>query len=380
MKDVVMAVQAKEICNRRELRKFIYLPEKIHRNHPTWVPPIYVDEWKYFNPKKNKAFSYCDTIFVLAYKDEKVVGRIMGIINHRYNDSRDEKTARFAYLESLDDQEIAHALLSYIENWAKQKGMNKIIGPYGFSDQDPEGFLIEGFAYMATIVTYHNFEYMIRLVENEGYTKDVDYVVYKMEIPKEIPLFYRKIYERISRRKELKLVEFTKRKELKKYIQRIFKLMNECYTKLYGFVSLSEQEIHDLAKRYLPIADPRFIKVVTVSDEVVSFVIGIPNMCEGIKKAGGHLFPFGIFKILNAAKKTKQLDLLLGAVKYEYRDRGLDVMMGLKQLESAQQQGFEYIDSHHNLESNLKMRAELERMGGQVYKRFRVFKKPLLNT
>lgn len=372
-----MSVKIKLVENRRELRKFIYLPEKIHCNHAKWVPPIYMDEWKYFNRKKNKAFSYCDATLVLAYRNGEVVGRNTGIINHRYNDSHQEKIGRFAYLECWEDQEVAHVLLEYVENWAKQRGMNKIVGPLGFSDQDPEGYLIEGFEHRATLATYYNFEYMIDLLKNEGYLKEVDYVVYKVDVPEEIPEFYYKIYQRIIKNKELKLVEFTKRKQLKRYIRPIFRLMNECFSDLYGFIPLSSQEIDELAKRYLPVVDPHFVKIVTKNDEVIAFIIGIPNMSEGIQKARGHILPFGIFKILRAARETKQLDLLLGAIKEEYRGRGLDVMMGLKTLESARKAGFEFLDSHHELETNTKMRAEMERMGGQIYKRFRIFQKPL---
>jgi GNAT superfamily N-acetyltransferase len=372
-----MPVELKEVANRKDLKKFIYLPEKIHREHPTWVPPIYMDEWTYFKPEKNKAFSYCDTTIQLAYRDGEVVGRIMGIINQRYNETRNEKTGRFAYLECWNDQDVAHELLRFVENWAKRKGMTKIVGPYGFSDQDPEGFQIEGFENLATIATYHNFKYMIDLVEKEGYTKDVDYFTYKVDIPDVIPEFYHKIFKRITRSGEFKLLEFTKTKQVKPYIRPVFRLMNECYSHIYGFAPLTDQEMDDLAKRYLPILDPRFVKAVIREGEIISFIVGIPNMSEGIKKAKGHILPFGIFQILRAAKKTKQLDLLLGAVKDEYRGRGLDVMMGFKTLESAKQAGFEFLDSHHELESNTKIRAEMERMGGKVYKKFRVFQKQL---
>ncbi len=372
-----MSVKLKQVQSHRELKEFIYLPAKIHCDHPTWVPPIYVDEWKSFNRKKNRAFSYCDATLVLAYRSGKAAGRIMGVINHRYNNSRQETIGRFAYLECWDDQEVAHALLGHIETWAMQRGMDKLIGPLGLTDQDPEGFLVEGFGHRATIATYHNFEFMIRLVTNEGYIKDVDYVVYKVDIPKDIPEVYRRIYQRITKRGGFKLIEFAKRRRMKPYIRPVFRLMNECYSGLYGFVPLDEQEMNDLAKRYLPILDPRFVKIVTKDDEVVSFILGIPDMTEGIQKAKGHILPLGIFRILRAAKRTKQLDLLLGAVKDEYRGRGLDVMMGLKIFESAREAGFEYIDSHHELETNTKVRAEMERMGGQVYKRFRVFQKPL---
>jgi len=372
-----MSIEIKQVKSRRELKKFIYLPARIHRDHPNWVPPIYMDEWKNFNPKKCRAFSYCDATLVLAYRNGKVIGKIMGVINHRYNNSRQEKTGRFAYLECWDDQEVAHALLGFVENWAKQRGMNKLIGPFGFPYQLSEGFLIEGFEHRATIATYHNFEYMIRLLRNEGYTKDVDYVVYKVNIPKEIPEIYKKIHQRVTKKGEFRLIEFTKRSQLKPYIRPIFRLENECFNGLYGFVPLDEQEMDDLGKRYLLLFDPRFVKIVTKNDEVVAFALGIPDMSEGIQKAKGHILPFGIFKILRAAKETKQLDLLLGAIKEEYRGRGLDVMVVVKIIESAKQAGFEYMDSHHELETNTKMRAEMERLGGYVYKRFRIFKKLL---
>ena len=374
-----MDVNIREVKTRRDLKKFIFLPEKIHANHPNWVHPIYVDEWKYFNPQKNRTFSYCDAILLLAFRGEEVVGRIMGIINVRYNEHRKEKTARFGYLETWEDEDVIRALLSYVEDWARKKGMTKIIGPYGFSDQDPEGFLIEGFENRATIATYYNFEWMPRFVEELGYSKDVDYFVYKLDVPKIIPEFYRKIYERVQRKGNFEIVEFRKRREMKRWVKPILRLMNECYTgsSIYGYAPLDEKEMEDLAKRYLPVLDPRFVKVVKKGDETVSFIVGMPDITEGIQKARGHLLPFGFLKILRAAKRTKQLDLLLGAIKEKYRGRGLDVLMGVKTILSAHEAGLEMIDTHHEMEENVKVRAEMEKMGGKIYKRFRVFQKTL---
>jgi len=372
-----VGVILKEVVTKKELREFIYLPTKIHSKHPRWVPPVYSEERKYFNPKKNRAFAFCNTILVLALRNGAVIGRIMGIINHRYNSHRKEKNARFVYLESIDEQDVVHALLEHVENWARERGMEKMIGPMGFSDQDPEGFLIEGFEHEPTLATYYNFEYMIQLLDNEDYTKEVDYVVYKIIVPKEIPKFYEKIFERTSKRSDFMVVEFSKRKQLKPYIHPIFELMNDCFKDIYGYMPLNEQEMDDLGRRFLPIVDPRFIKLVETNGEVAAFIIGIPNMSEGIRRSKGRLFPFGIFKILRAAKKTKQLDLLLGGIKEKYRGRGFDVLLGLKMIENAQKARFSVIDSHHQLESNLKMRAEMERLGGQVYKRFRIYQKKL---
>jgi hypothetical protein len=375
-----MLINLIEVKTKKQLKTFIYLPEKLHKGRKNWVPPIYTDEWAYFNPKKNKAFSYSETIMLLAEKDGQIVGRVMGIINCRYNEVRKEKTARFGYLESIQDQEVVHALLSQVEEWAKEKGMTRIIGPYGFSDQDPEGFLIKGFENRATIATYYNFEWLPEMVEKEGYTKDMDYFVYKLEVPKEIPELYRRVSERILKKGNFQLLEFKSRQEIKPWVRPILSLMNECFleSNIYGYAPLDEKEMDALAKKYLPILNPRLVKAVLKDGEVVAFIIGIPDMTEGIQKARGRLFPFGILPILRAQKKTKQLDLLLGGIKKEYRGVGLDALMGMAMISSAQQAGFEIIDTHHEMESNVRVRAEMERMGGQVYKIYRVYQKSLV--
>ena len=374
-----MAVELKEVQSRKDLKTFIYLPEKLHAGHANWVHPIYMDEWKFFDKTKNKAFGYCDTLLLLAYDGGRCVGRVLGIINSRYNEHRNEKTARFGFFEATEDQAVVHALLSRVEEWARSKGMTRVVGPYGFSDQDPEGFLIEGFEHRATIATYYNFEWLPKLVENEGYAKDVDYFVYKIDIPKVMPEFYKKIYERAQKRGNFETIEFTNKKQLKPWIRPIFSLMNETYMQnnIYGYAPLSEKEMDDLAKRYLPVVNPHFIKVIAKDGEPAAFVIGMPDMSEGIQKARGKLLPFGFLHILRSAKKTKQLDLLLGAIKDKYRGMGLDVLMGVKMFQSGLEAGYEFMDTHHEMEANVKVRGEMERVGGKIYKKYRVYQKSL---
>ncbi len=374
-----MDVVIREVKTRDDLKKFIFLPEQIHSGHKTWVPPLYVDEWKYFDPKQNRSFAHSDTVLLIASEDGVPVGRIMGIINKRYNEIRKEKTARFGYLETWEDADVVRALLSRVEEWARERGMTKVVGPYGFTDQDPEGFLIEGFEHRATIATYCNFEWMPRLVEQQGYSKDVDYFVYKLDIPKEFPEFYTKIYERVKKKGNFEVLEFKTKRRLRPWIKPVLRLMNECYTEshIYGYAPLDEKEMEELTKRYLPVLDPRFVKGVLKEGELVAFVVGIPDMTEGIQKARGRLLPFGFLKILRAAKKSKQLDLLLGAIKEKCRGLGLDVLMGVKMIMSARDVGMEMMDTHHELEANVKVRAEMEKMGGKVYKKFRVYQKSL---
>ncbi len=374
-----MPTEIREVRSRKDLKTFIYLPEKIHAAHENWVHPLYMDDWKYFDKDKNKAFGYCDAILLVAWKDGRPVGRVMGIINHRFNEHRNERTARFGYLDCYEDREVFTALVRAVEDWGRAKGMTKIVGPYGFSDQDPEGFLIEGFAPRATIATYYNFEWMPRYLEDDGYAKDIDWFVYKLEVPKKPPELFRKIFDRAMKRGTFEVVEFKTRKEIRPWIRRVLGLMNECYMagNIYGFAPLDDQEMDDLAKRYLPVLDPRFVKVVAKDGEVVAFVIAMPDMTEGIRKARGRLLPFGFVHILRAAKRTKQLDLLLGAIKEQYRGQGLDALMGIKILIAAHEAGYEMMDTHHEMESNVKVRAEMERQGGVIYKKFRAFYKML---
>ncbi|MDX9881923.1 MAG: hypothetical protein RBS73_07635 [Prolixibacteraceae bacterium] len=374
-----MVIVIREVSSRQELKTFIYLPSEIHKNHANWVPPIYMDEWIYFDPEKNKAFRDCDHIFLLAWNESKAVGRIMGLISHKYNEIKGENNGRFAWMETYNDPKIAKALLEAVENWARERGMQKLVGPLAFSDKDPQGMLIEGFDKPVVVASNCNFPYQSQLLENEGFSKEVDLVVYQIPVPEQIPGFYQKINERFSQKNgELKLMEFTSRRKVRPFIRPVFHLVNNTFHEIYGFVPYTEDEMDDIANRYLYLINPRFIKiVVNATMDPVAFVIGMADISKGIQKCRGKLIPLGIFRVILAARKSKQLNLLLGAIAPDYRGRGLDVMMGIKMLESARKKGKLTIDSHLELESNHKVRAEMEKLGGKVYKRYRIFQKQL---
>jgi hypothetical protein len=370
-------LQIQEVVNKSDLKKFIHLPEKLHNNHINWVPPIYKDEWDYFNPKKNRAFSYCDTIVMLARRDDKAVGRIMGIINHRYNDEKKEKVARFSFFECINEREVSDLLLSYIEKWATDKGMIKIIGPFGMCYHDPIGFMTEGFNERPSLTANYNFEYIISLLQSKGYSCETDLVVYKIDISKELPSVYARIQNKALQNPKLRILNFTTRKELHKYIHPVLVLMNESFTEIYGYSQLDENEMLDLANHFIPLLDPKLVAVVTYEEEVAGFMITIPSINEGIIAARGHLFPLGFLKILKASKNASQLDLLIGGIKAKYRGMGIDVLIAEHIINIAKKAGFKSIDSHLELESNWKMRAENEKLGGTVYKKYRIFQKNL---
>jgi hypothetical protein len=370
-------IEVRTVFGNKDLKQFIYWPAALHKDHAKWVPPIYIDEWKYYNPKSNHAFSYCDTTLALCYKDGELAGRIMGSINHRYNKSKGEQNGRFSRFECINDQEVANSLLTYTEEWARTKGMNKLIGPYGMNYMDAEGFLIEGFEYAPTITTNYNFEYYLDFFQNYGYRTEEDYVVYKIDLPCKFPEVYYKIRERVMKNNSFELVEFKSKNELKLNARPILELMNECFNDIFGYSLLDKIEMDDIGSQYLSLLDPKFIKVIKKNEELVGFIIGMPHISDGIRKSKGKLFPFGILKIIADMKKSKQLDLLLGGVKMKYRGIGLEVVIGMSMIETAIAAGFTLLDSHNELVSNYKMRAEMERMGGIPYKKYRVYQKNL---
>lgn len=374
-----MALELKVVNTKALLRQYIFLCETIYKKVDRWVPPFYDDEWAFHDPQKNKTLQHCDVIRVLAIMDGQAVGRIMGIIHHPYNQLHQEKTGRFFNLDCINNQGVAHALIEFVERWALDKGMNKLIGPFGFSDKDPQGLQIEGFNFLPVLATPANPTYLPELVVKEGYAKEVDCVSYQMSIPKKIPELYERIHERITRNQNLNLIEFRTKLQIKPYIIPVLKLVNETYAPLFGFAPMSEEEMKKFANQYLPVLDPGFVKVVADNEKnVVAFVVGIPDMSSGIQKAKGRIFPFGFIYILNVMKKSKQLNLMLGAIKNGYRGTGISAFMGKAMLESCIKRGIEVMDSHLILENNLPMRGECEKLHGKVCKRFRIFSKKLI--
>jgi len=374
-----MSVEIVEVRKNKHKRIFLNLPARLHAGEELWVPPLKIREKRYIDPRKNNHLDYSDIVCFLAFRDGEPVGRIMGIINHKLNDLWNDKQARFCNFEAVNDEAVSGGLLRAVEDWARNRGMKRVVGPLGFSNQDPQGFLIEGFNERPSIGTIYNARYIPELIEKAGYSKEVDYVTYKIPIPDPIPPLYEKISERVRKRTSVRMLEFNTKREAKPYLSKILKFMNETYTEIYGFLPLSEDVIKKTARTYYEIMEPRLLKVIlNENGEIVGFVFGIQDITEGFQKAKGKLFPFGYFRIKKAQRRSKRVDLLLGAIKKEYRGKGLDTIMAIAMIKSAKELGMEYGDSHHELESNTMVQAEMKRLGGFIYKRHRVYQKVLM--
>jgi GNAT superfamily N-acetyltransferase len=372
-----MEIRISEVKSKKDYKTFIYLPEKIHKGDKFWLPPIYLDEKKFFKPETNLSFRDCEYTIALAFKDGVPVGRIMGIIHKKHNEIFNLKNARFGYMECYNDAEVFHALIQYIENWAREKGMNKVIGPYGFTDRDIQGFQIKGFEYEPVVDAACNPPYMPEFLEKEGYAKELDCVIHRFPLTTQLPEVYTKIYERIISRKDYVFHNFTKRSQFKDFIVPVFRMLNESFTDIYGFMPMDELEMVEMAKKYIPILDPRFVKIVTKDNKVVAFMVAMPNMYKGIQKSKGRLFPFGLFYILKAIKTAEAANTMLGAVSPEYQKHGLDAFLGLATIQAAKDAGMKYLDTHVVMEDNKDMMAETQRYGSYEIKRFRVFQKSL---
>lgn len=365
-----------EVKTKKDLKSFIKLPYKIHKNHKQWLPPLISDEWKVFDKNKNHSFEHCDTIMFLAEKNGALVGRIMGIINHVYNQGHNENNARFSFMECYDDKNVFDALMEAVIQWAREHDKDHLVGPLGFSDKDPQGFLIEGFDDpMSVMVTNSSFPFMVKYVEENGFNKKLDLVQYRANIPEVVPEFYKKIAQRVEIN-GFKLMEFKKSKHVRPYVKPVFDLINEAYTDIYGFAPLQEIESKEFSERFLPLLNPKFIKLVKDgTGKIVAFVVAMPDISEGFKKAKGKLFPIGFIHLLLAFRKAKQLNLLLGCVKDTRRNSGIDALMAVAMFDSAKEAGLEVIDSHLIMEENVRMRSVMERIDSEIYKRYRIFEK-----
>ena len=374
-----MSVTIKKVSSSSELKKFIRFNYELYKENPFSVPDLYDDMLNTFSRDKNAAFEFCDADYFLAYKEGKLVGRIAAILNNRANETWGKKEVRFGWVDFVNDMEVSDALFKAVEAWGKERGMTEMVGPLGFTDFDAEGMLVEGFEQLSTMSTIYNFPYYPQHMEKLGFEKEADWVEFKIYIPDAIPDKHKRISEIIMRKYGLKIVKCQSTKDINKYGQAIFDLMNEAYSKLYGYSALSPKQIQQYIKMFLPILDLRMVTLVTdAEDNVVAVGISMPSLSEALQKAKGRLLPFGwyhLMKLIFMKKYPKVLDLLLVAVKPEYQNKGVNALLFYDLIPVYQQLGFEYAESNPELELNDKVQAQWEYFKTEQHKRRRAYKK-----
>lgn len=376
-----MAIIIKKVSSKKELKTFIRFNYELYKGNPYSVPDLYDDMLNTFNPKKNAAFEFCEADYFLAYKNDRVVGRVAAIINHRANDTWQKKEVRFGWIDFIDDEEVSEALLDTVAQWGKERGMKSIVGPLGFTDMDAEGMLIDGFDQLGTMSTIYNYPYYQKHMEKLGFEKDADWVEFKMKVPEAIPERFVRISEIILQKYKLKIKKL-KRKEIKEknYGQRIFDLINEAYAPLYGYSKMTQGQIDQYIKMYLPLIDLRMVSIIEDEEgNLIAAGISMPSLSEALQKAKGKMLPFGWYHLLKALfiKKPKILDLLLVGVKPEYQSKGVNALLFYDLIPVYQQLGFEYGESNPELEDNKKVQSQWSVFNPEQHKRRRAYRKML---
>lgn len=377
-----MSIEIKKVISKSDMKQFIRFNYELYKNNPYSVPDLYNDMSRTFNKNKNAAFEYCEAEFFLAYENGKLVGRVAAIINHNANKIWEQKKVRFGWIDFVEDIEVAKALLQTVENWGKEKGMNAIHGPLGFTDFDAEGMLVEGFDELGTMATIYNFPYYPEYLDKLGYSKDVDWIEFQIFIPNGIPEKHARISQIVQKKYDLRMKKYTSRKKLEAdYGQEIFKLMNEAYAPLYGYSPLNQSQIDQYVKMYLPIVDLKMISLVVDSeDKLVAVGLSMPSLSRSLQKAKGKLFPFGWYFLLKSLffKRANILDLLLVAVKPEYQNKGVNALIFTDLIPIFDELKFDYAESNPELEINDKVQAQWTYFDTKQHKRRRAFTKQII--
>ncbi len=374
-----MSVEIKKVTTKSELKRFIRFNYEFYKDNPYSVPDLYDDMLNTFSPKKNAAFEFCEADYFLALRDGKIVGRVAAIINRRANETWNRKTVRFGWIDFIDDMEVSTALIDTVKQWGKERGMTEIEGPLGFTDMDAEGMLVEGFDQLSTMATIYNYPYYPQHMERLGLSKSADWVEMKIYVPDAIPEKHRRISEIIAKRYNLHTRKLKSKKEVRQsgVAHDIFRLINDAYTPLFGYSRMTERQIDQYVKMYVPVLDLRMVSIVeNEQNEIVAVGISMASLSRALQKAKGRLLPFGWYHLLKALmwKRPKVLDLLLVAVRPDYQGKGVNALLFTDLIPVYKELGFEYAESNPELEMNEKVQNQWQYFKTEQHKRRRCFK------
>ncbi len=367
-----------EVRTLHDLRRFVAFQYDLFRDNRYWVPPPRRDELDGLREDKNPAFEFCEAKYWLALDGRRIVGRIAGIINSRYNERWHAKAARFGWFDFIDDAGVSTLLLRTVEEWARSRGMTSLHGPLGFTDLDGEGTLVEGFEEVSTLGAIYNFPYYGEHIERAGYVKDADWVEFQVTMKKEIPEKISRLSEIALQRNRLHVLQARKRKDLLPYAREIFQVLNDGFRELYGFVELSDKQIDKYVEQYFGYILPDFVPVVLdESNHVVAFGIAMPSLSHAFQKNKGRLFPFGFLHVLWAMKYERNADLYLTAVRPEAQNKGINAILIHEMHKTFVRRGVDKVETNRELEENAKVQAQWRYYDHRQHKRRRCYRKEI---
>ena len=375
-------IEIKKVTDRKQLRQFVQFYYDLYRGNQHFVPYLFFDEMNTLRHDKNPSFECCDAEYFMAFRDGKMVGRVAAIINRRANERWDVRQVRFGWFDFIDDIEVSRALLKAVEDWGREQGMNQMAGPMGFIDTDREGMLVEGFNELATMYVNYNYAYYPEHMERlGGFRKDNDYMEYQVKVPEVVPDKFAKITEMVTKRYGLNIRKFTRRELVEDgWGRKIFELVNETYSNLYGYSHLSERQIDKLVVDYIKIADLNLISSVMDGDKLVAFGVTFPSFTRALQKTrDGRLLPFGWWQLLRILKwhKTDTVDLLLIGVLPEYRQKGANALIFNDLICQFQRYGFKYAEAMPQMEANEAVRSQWQYLESRQHRRHRCYRKDL---
>ena len=372
-----MSITIKEIAGNRALKKFVKFSIDLYNGNEYYVPALVLDEVGTLSAKSNPAFDFCESVYYMAYRDGNPVGRIAGIINHKVNEKTGEKSARFSFVDFIDDKEVSKALFGAVENWARSKDMDTLDGPLGFTDMDPEGMLVEGYDQLGTQASIYNYPYYVDHIEALGFKKAVDWVEYKIKVPECVPEKHQRISDIVQRKYNLRVLKFKKTSEVYagNYGQKIFDLINAAYDELYGYSALSQRQIDYYVKMYIPLLRLENVAlIVDQEDNLIAVGIAMPSLSKALQKSRGRLFPFGFIHLLKALKgKNDGVDLLLVAVRPDYQSKGVNALLFSNLIPVFIRNGYKFAESNPELEENEKVQSQWQYFEREQHKRRRAY-------
>ena len=376
-----MAVEIREIHTKRELKRFIQFANDLYADCPYYCPPLFFDEMNCFNPETNPALEVSEYQLWMAYRDGKLVGRIAGIINRRANETWGYKHVRFGWFDFIDDLEVSKALLDTVAAWGKERGMDALNGPVGFTDFDHEGLLLEGYEYLAPMASLYNYPYYVRHIEAYGLTKEADWIELQVYPPQGVPERLNRIAEIVKQRSHVRVDKVKNSRELeRKYGIEYMDVIDEAYQKLYNFQPMTDAQKNYYKKIYFPILNFDFVTiVVNEKDEIVGVGLGMPDISNALRKCGGKLFPFGWYHILKAlkAKHIEVFNLLLIAVRPDYQGTGVNALFFQDQIPRMNAYGMKILETTSILETNTKNIANFTQFDHKQHKRRRAYIKSI---
>lgn len=373
-----MGLRVMEVTSRQELNQFIKFPDKLYSGNKFYVPAIHKNVLRTLSQGKNPAYEFCIAKYWLAYRYGEIVGRVAGIINESYNAKHNVKYVRIGWLDFIDDKKVLSLLIQVVRRWAINHGMEYIHGPLGFTTFDPSGVLIEGFEEISSSFAHYNFPYYSSLLEEQGFIKDADWVEFNVKVPKTVPMKFIQGAELIKTRYNLHCAVLEDKKDILRYSDDVFMLLNEEYKDLYAYSELTKKQKEILKKQFISILKPDYVSIIlNESDNVVAFGITMPSLSKALQRSKGKLFPTGFIHVLRALKQNDTVDTLLIAIQKDYQNKGLNGLIFNDLMSAYIKNGITNLETTRELEGNMRINNLWNKFEYRLHKRTRCYIKKI---